>query len=102
MHVHTVFSPLSGQGTHLKCIMGLAWLGAQAVGVAHGVLGVFQGLSGVPAGCVADRTRRDRTLRVFGTVTLGAWRSLLSQRRSALRSDPPSCLCRLKAGAVVL
>lgn len=35
-------------------------------------MGVFGALSGVPAGYIADRTRRDTTLHVFGAVTLGA------------------------------
>ena len=43
----------------------------QAVGIAQGVMGVFGAASGVPAGFIADRTRRDKTLRGFGIVQLG-------------------------------
>ena len=50
-------------------MMGLS----QAVGIAQGVMGVFGALSGVPAGYIADRTRRDTTLHVFGAVTLGVY-----------------------------
>lgn len=44
----------------------------QAVGIAQGVLGIFGAVSGVPAGYIADHTRRDRTLFGFGVVQLGA------------------------------
>ena len=44
----------------------------QAVGIAQGVLGVFGAVSGVPAGYIADHTRRDRTLHGFGVVQIGA------------------------------
>ena len=74
-------------------IMGVApldqgWLTAaccgtrQAVGIAQGVLGVFGAVSGVPAGFIADHTRRDRTLFGFGIVQLGA-RHARGFRRSA-------------------
>ena len=44
----------------------------QAVGIAQGVMGVFGAAAGVPAGYIADHTRRDRTLFGFGIVQMGA------------------------------
>ena len=44
----------------------------QAVGAAQGVLGLTAALAGVSAGCAADHcSRRDRTLRAFGILSLG-------------------------------
>lgn len=42
------------------------------VGIAEGIFGIFCAAAGVPAGWVADRVRRDRTLRICGFVMLAA------------------------------
>jgi len=42
------------------------------VGIAEGVFGIFCVASGLPAGWLADRMRRDRLLRIFGCLMLGA------------------------------
>jgi len=44
----------------------------QMVGIAEGVFGIFCVASGLPAGWLADRMRRDRLLRIFGCLMLGA------------------------------
>lgn len=45
---------------------------AQMVGIAEGVFGIFCVVSGLPAGWLADHMRRDRLLRIFGCLMLGA------------------------------
>ena len=44
----------------------------QYVGIAEGIFGIFCAAAGIPAGWLADRMRRDRTLRLCGFVMLGA------------------------------
>lgn len=41
------------------------------VGIAEGIFGIFCAAAGIPAGWIADRMRRDRTLRLCGFVMLG-------------------------------
>lgn len=43
----------------------------QYVGIAEGIFGIFCAAAGIPAGWIADRMRRDRTLRLCGFVMLG-------------------------------
>ena len=55
------------------------------VGIAEGIFGIFCAAAGIPAGWIADRMRRDRTLRLCGFVMLG----LLLQDPLSLQQIPP-------------
>ena len=70
----------------------LLWCNNQAVGIAQGVMGVFGAASGVPAGFIADHTRRDRTLRGFGVVQLGARCTTLHAELYGAGAAHPHCL----------
>ena len=66
---------------------------AQMVGIAEGVFGIFCVASGLPAGWLADHMRRDRLLRIFGCLMLGALLTLLPRLSKSARLAHCQCLC---------
>ena len=62
---------------------------AQMVGIAEGVFGIFCVASGLPAGWLADHMRRDRLLRIFGCLMLGALQPVMEYGTARVWS--PTC-----------
>ena len=62
----------------------------KSVGIAEGIFGTFCAAAGLPAGWLADRFRRDRTLRMCSFIMLGGPLPCLR---------PLSGLIQLSAGA---
>ena len=63
------------------------------VGIAEGVFGIFCVASGLPAGWLADRMRRDRLLRIFGCLMLGAHLHPFTQNPRAAGTNIITIFC---------